>query len=59
MEIERIIPCSTGVAWMHVAIAFITGWTTVLTTWLTVRAVHKDKKEANGNPNAPTEIHSP
>lgn len=37
--------CPAGPTWIQLFIAIVTGSTTVLTTWLTVRAARKDRAE--------------
>jgi hypothetical protein len=48
MEGHEIIPCTSGVMWQHIVLGVFTGINMLLTTWLTRRAVNRDKKEANG-----------
>lgn len=42
-------PCGNTSSMVHIVIAALSGATTVLTTWLTVRAKRKDRAEANGS----------
>lgn len=51
MEGHDFIPCSAGVAWLHVFLACIGSFTTIATTWLVARAKARDKKEAERNGN--------
>jgi hypothetical protein len=51
MEGHELIPCTVELAWMHIVIAGLSSVTTVLVTWLTVRARKRDVKEAHDNGN--------
>lgn len=50
---DDFFPCSMGVSMLHLIIVVFTGFNTLLTTWLTHRAVQKDKNGAAKKSNAP------
>lgn len=48
MDHTQILPCGPSALWFHFAIVSLQSVTIVLTTWLTVRARRRDRKE-NGH----------
>ena len=49
MDPTHLIPCGQGGLVVHVIIVTFIGLNTLLTTWLTLRAHKRDKKEAKEN----------
>ena len=49
MEPHQLIPCGPGGLVVHIIIVSFVGLNTMLTTWLTLRARGRDKKEAEHN----------
>lgn len=49
MDEQAYDHCVSAVGLMHILIAFMGGLNALLTTWLTLRARRRDKREANGN----------
>lgn len=53
MEPNLSGPCESGEFYIRAMMMFFIGMNTMLTTWLTLRAKKRDKKEANGEQDNP------